>query len=59
MIRCILFPGIKLFVSSGGKQQSADIVREKVTELCKLVPALDNELDHRPGKTREGKDSVT
>lgn len=29
-----------------------------MSELCRLVPALDNELDHRPGKTREGKDSV-
>lgn len=58
MCRCILYPGCKLFVTSGGKEQAAGIVKEKVTELCKLVPALERELDRRPGKTREGKDQV-
>ena len=58
MCRCILYPRVKLFVSSGGKEQSAGIVKEKVNELCTLVPALDRELDRRPGKTREGKDYV-
>ena len=58
MIRCILYPRAKLFVTSGGKEQSAQIVKEKVGELCTLVPALDRELDRRLGKTREGKDYV-
>lgn len=58
MCRCILYPGCKLFVTSGGKEQAAGIVKEKVEELCKLVPALDREIDRRPGKTREGKDQV-
>ena len=56
MIRCILYPRAKLFVTSGGKEQSAGIIKEKVDELCALVPALDKELDHRPGKTRISKD---
>ena len=56
MIRCILFPRSKLFVTSGGKEQSARIIKEKVDELCNLVPALDKELDRRPGKTRISKD---
>lgn len=56
MIRCILYPRAKLFVTSGGKEQSAGIIKEKVDELCNLVPALDRELDHRPGKTRISKD---
>ena len=56
MIRCILYPRAKLFVTSGGKEQSASIIKEKVDELCALVPALDRELDHRPGKTRISKD---
>ncbi len=30
MIRCILYPGAHLFVSSGGKEQSAGIMQEKV-----------------------------
>ena len=58
MIKCILYPRSKLCVTSGGKEQSAQIVTEKVTELCTLVPALERELDRRPGKTREGKDAV-
>lgn len=56
MIRCILYPRAKLFVTSGGKEQAAGIIKEKVDELCRLVPALDKELDHRPGKTRISKD---
>ena len=58
MCRCVLYPRSKLFVTSGGKEQSAGIVREKVTEICTLVPAFERELDRRPGKTREGKDYV-
>lgn len=56
MCRCILYPRSKLFVTSGGKEQAAGIIKEKVTEICALVPALERELDKRPGKTREGKD---
>lgn len=58
MIKCILYPRCKLFVTSGGKEQSASIVKEKVNELCTLVPAFNREIDRRPGKTREGKDYV-
>ena len=56
MIRCILYPRAKLFVTSGGKEQAAGIIKEKVDELCALVPALNRELDRRPGKTRISKD---
>lgn len=58
MCRCVLYPRSKLFVTSGGKEQAAGIVKEKVNEICTLVPAFDRELDRRPGKTREGKDYV-
>ena len=56
MIRCILYPRAKLFVTSGGKEQAAGIIKEKVDELCNLVPGLNRELDRRPGKTRVSKD---
>ena len=56
MCRCVLYPRAKLFVTSGGKEQAAGIIKEKVTEICALVPAFERELDRRPGKTREGKD---
>lgn len=58
MIKCILYPGCKLFVTSGGKEQSAGIIKEKVDELCAMVPNLAREIDWRPGKTRIGKDYV-
>lgn len=58
IIKCILQPGIKLFVTSGGKEQSAGIIKDKVDELCTLIPALAREIDWRPGKTRVGKDKV-
>ena len=56
MCRCILYPRCKLFVTSGGKEQAAGIVKEKVNEICTLVPAFERELDLRPGKTRQSKD---
>lgn len=58
MIRCILYPGAKLFVTSGGKEQASGIMKEKVTEICQLVPAFSREIDWRRGKTQEGKDYV-
>ena len=58
MIRCILYPGAKLFITTGGKEQAAGIAKEKVDELCKLIPGLKNEIDWRPGKTGSSKDNV-
>ncbi len=56
MCRCVLYPRSKLFVTSGGKEQAAGIIKEKVNEICTLVPAFERELDLRPGKTRQMKD---
>lgn len=56
MIRCILYPGAKLFVTSGGKEQAAGIIKEKVNEICTLVPAFSREIDWNRGQTQEGKD---
>ena len=58
MIRCILYPGAKLFITTGGKEQAAGIAKEKVDELCKLIPGLRNEIDWRPGKTVSSKGNV-
>ena len=55
MIRCILYPGIKLFVTSGGKEQGASILHDKVQEICSLIPAFEREIDWSRGKTLEGK----
>lgn len=58
MVRCILYPGAHLFVTSGGKEQGASILHDKVQELCKLIPNLEREIDWGRGKTLEGKDKV-
>ena len=58
MCRCILYPRCKLFVTSGGKEQAAGIVKEKVQEICNLIPAFNKEIDYRPGKSQFGKDYV-
>ena len=49
MLRCILYPGAKLFTAAGGKSQSAGILAEKVDELCTLIPALAREIDNARG----------
>lgn len=43
ILRCILYPRAKLFVTSGGKEQSASICKEKVGEWCQFIPALEKE----------------
>ena len=45
MIRCILYPRCKLFVTSGGKEQAAGIMKEKVQEICNLIPAFEKEIN--------------
>ena len=45
MCRGILYPCCKLFVTSGGKEQAAGIVKEKVQEICNLIPAFNREID--------------
>ena len=58
MCRAILDPRCKLFITSGGKEQAAGIVKEKVQEICTLIPAFNKEIDWRRGQTLEGKDYV-
>ena len=58
MLRCVLYPGSKLFVTTGGKEQAAGIAKEKSDELCKLIPGLQNELDLTRGKTKTSKDNI-
>ena len=58
MLRCILYPGSHLFVTTGGKEQAAGILKEKQDELCKLIPGLANELDLSRGKTKTSKDNI-
>ena len=58
MLRCVLFPGAHLFVTTGGKEQAAGIAREKAEELCKLIPGLKNEIDWSRGASKSSKNMV-
>ena len=58
MIRCILYPGAHLFVTSGGKEQGASILHDKVNEICQLIPSFEREINWNRGETLEGKDKV-
>ena len=58
MVRCILYPGVHLFVTSGGKEQGASILQEKVALICQMIPSFNKEIDWGRGKTLVGKDKV-
>ena len=58
MIRCILFPGAQLFVTTGGKEQAASITIAKVDEICRLIPALNKEINWERGVSKKSKDDV-
>ena len=58
MVRCVLFPNGHLFVTTGGKEQAAGIAREKVEELCKLIPGLHHEIDWSRGASKSSKNMV-
>lgn len=45
MIRCVLYPNARLFITAGGKEQAATITRAKVEEVCRLLPFFDNEIE--------------
>ena len=44
MLKAILYPNAKLFTVAGGKSQSAGILSAKVLEICKLIPAMADEI---------------
>ena len=57
MIRCILYPGAHIFSAAGGKEQSAQILSEKVEDICTKIPAFRREINwKRGGGTVQGKD---
>lgn len=45
-LKCIFYPSIKLFVCSGGKEQAANIAKEKIEELWDFFPILQREVKH-------------
>lgn len=51
-LKCIFYPGIKLFIAAAGKEQAAKITRSKVDELWEWWPLLRNEI-YKEEKTRD------
>ena len=58
MLRCIFYPGSELFITTGGKEQAASITVAKIEEICRLIPALSNEINWERGASKKSKDSV-
>lgn len=56
LIRGILYPGARLFSTAGGKEQAAQILQEKISDICQKIPAFTREIDWSRGATRIGKD---
>lgn len=57
MIRAILYPRANLFSTAGGKEQAAQILQEKIDDICQKIPAFQREIDWRRGETKIGKDT--
>lgn len=62
MLKCVLYPGSNLITVADGKNQSASILQQKLAEICKLIPALEREIDWdtrgKPIQTTQSKDTV-
>ena len=58
MLRAILFPGSHLSITTGGKEQAASITIAKIEEICRMIPALANEINWDRGVSTKSKDNV-
>lgn len=56
IIKCVLYPNAKYFVTTGGKDQAASIVSSKVAEIRRLIPGFDKEMKLGRGESKTGKD---
>lgn len=58
MLKAILYPGTQAAVTTGGKEQAASITIAKIEEICRLIPALSNEINWARGQSKKSKDNV-
>ncbi len=58
MLRCILYPNSFAAVTTGGKQQAASITIAKIQQICRLIPALSNQINWNRGVSKKTKDDV-
>lgn len=45
LLRCVFYPKAKVFIAAGGKEQGANIMKEKVEEWLDLFPILRKEIE--------------
>lgn len=58
MLKCILYPNSHVFVTTGGKEQAANITLAKLEQICTMIPAMNNEIDWSRGATKTGRDNI-
>ena len=58
MLRCILYPNTQAAVTTGGKEQAASITIAKIEQICRLIPALSNQINWTRGVSKKTKDDV-
>lgn len=58
ILRAVLFPGSHLSITTGGKEQAASITIAKIEEICRMIPALANEINWDRGVSTKSKDNV-
>ena len=58
MLKAILYPGTQAAVTTGGKEQAVSITIAKIEEICRLIPALSNEINWARGQSKKSKDNV-
>lgn len=56
-LRAILYPGADISSVAGGKEQSSQILVEKMEDICKKIPAIAKEIDFSRGATKVSRDS--
>lgn len=54
--QAVLYPGCNLFITAGGKQQASSIAIAKLDEICKLIPALADDIDWTRGVSTKSRD---
>jgi hypothetical protein len=45
-----------LFSTAGGKEQAAQILQDKIQDICNKIPAFSREIDWSRGASKESKD---
>lgn len=45
-LRCIMFPGVKLFISAPGKEQASNIAKANIEDIWNFFPILKGEVKH-------------